>query len=134
MKKRLKYLLPVALLSISLSVNAQKSQDKVVLTPEVKAKKMTERMTKELNLTENQKTAVYELSLKNIQEKRALKAKMKAERERRKVAMEVRRERKEGELNAILTPEQRKKLTVLKAERKEKMKAKKGERREHIKH
>lgn len=55
--------------------------------PEKKAKMITEKMAKKLDLTEDQQKAVYEANLKMLQEKEAIHKQMKASKKVHKEAL-----------------------------------------------
>ena len=82
-------------------------------TPEERASKMTERMTKELVLTADQQTKMKALLLKHEQDR---EARMKEEK--------ARMEKTDAEIKAILTPEQYQKYEQKKADMKQNFKSK----------
>tara|TARA_R110002124_G_scaffold64933_4_gene177035 strand:+ start:544 stop:936 length:393 start_codon:yes stop_codon:yes gene_type:complete len=75
---------------------AQKGKEK---DPEKMAQMVTEKMTKKLELTEDQQKAVYEANLKMLKEKQEIQKQMKANREAHK-----------AELSKVLSEEQMAKL------------------------
>jgi len=92
------------------------------LTVEQKAQKRTDKMTKQLKLTDKQATEAYDIHLKHIKEMdkihsemKALKAKAKAQRESSKL-----------EMDKILTTEQKAKAKELHEKKMEKRKEKHG--------
>src|SRR5690554_824797 len=97
-----KLLLIIAALSfLNLSAEAQqerKTREK--MTPEKVAEKITDRMTKELDLSEEQKKEVYALHLES-ESKRA--EEVKAQREK----MIANQKAQQEKLEAILSPEQK---------------------------
>jgi protein CpxP len=99
---------------ISFGAEAQQEQKKrEPMTPEKVAERMTERMAKELDLSEEQKKEVYALHLENAT-KRA--EEMKAHREKIKEAQKAQQEK----LEAILSPEQKAQWEAKKSEAREK--------------
>src|SRR5690554_6920979 len=97
-----KLLLIIAAVSF-ISLGAEAQQERKIrerMTPEKVAEKMTERMTKELGLSEEQKKEVYVLHLESTS-KRA--EEMKAQREKMKANHKAQQEKFE----AILSPEQK---------------------------
>jgi len=99
---------------IGFGAEAQQEQKKrEPMTPEKVAERMTERMAKELDLSEEQKKEVYALHLENAT-KRA--EEMKAHREKIKEAQKAQQEK----LEAILSPEQKAQWEAKKSEAREK--------------
>ena len=99
---------------ISFGAEAQQEQKKrEPMTPEKVAERMTERMAKELDLSEAQKKEVYALHLETAT-KRA--EEMKAQRERMKADQKAQQEK----LEAILSPEQKAQWEAKKSEAREK--------------
>ena len=99
---------------INFGAEAQQEQKKrEPITPEKMAERMTERMAKELDLSEEQKKEVFALHLENAT-KRAKE--MKAHREK------IRQEQKaqQEKLEAILSPEQKEQWDAKKSEAREK--------------
>ena len=72
-------------------------------TPEKRAEKITERMSKNLNLTEDQKAAVYNANLKRVS----------AEKEQRSTTLE----RYDADMKEILSEEQYEKWRTMRKER-----------------
>ncbi len=81
------------------------------MTPEERAQKITDRMTKQLALTEEQQKDVYKINLEHVKKMEALRAERKAQHEKTK-----------AELDKILTDEQKKKAEELRKKREEKRK------------
>ena len=99
---------------IGFGAEAQQEQKKRgPMTPEKVAERMTERMAKELDLSEEQKKEIYGLHLENAT-KRA--EEMKAQRERMKADQKAQQEK----LEAILSPEQKARWEAKKSEAREK--------------
>lgn len=84
------------------------------LTPTERAEKKTERMTKELGLSEEQAAKIKEINASHF-----------AEMEKHREAIKVSRDQHKAEMDAVLTPEQKEKLESLREEKKAKMKARK---------
>lgn len=89
-----------------------KQKQIVQKSPEEIAKFQTERMTKELNLTESQQKDIYALQLKNAQKRKEHIESTKKDREKRRADMLASKE----EINSILTSEQQKLLAEKRAE------------------
>lgn len=90
-------------------------QERGQSSPEEKAKRYTDRMAEELNLTADQQEQIYEMTLADGKENRAMRAERNANREE----MQSRLKERQQKLEAILTPEQ---LSKYKAQREEQMK------------
>lgn len=86
-------------------------------TPEQRAKMMTERLTKELNLTETQQKSVYDLNLKMAQQMEQNREKGRADREEMRQQMESRRKEQSAEMKKILNDEQFAKWEKLQSQR-----------------
>lgn len=91
----------------------QEQKNREPMTPEKVAARMTERMAKELDLSEEQKKEVYALHLETAT-KRA--EEMKVQRERMKEDQKAQQE----QLKAILSPEQKAQWEAKKSEAREK--------------
>src|SRR5690554_3210321 len=99
MKKLLLIIAAVSFLNLSAEAQQErKTRDRA--TPEKVAEKMTERMSNELGLSEEQKKEVYAVHLESAS-KRA--EEMKAQREKMKANQKAKQEK----LEAILSPEQK---------------------------
>jgi protein CpxP len=99
---------------INFGAEAQQEQTKrKPITPEKIAERMTERMAKELDLSDEQRREVYALHLENAR-KRA--DEMKAQREKIKAEQKAQQEK----LEAILSPEQKAQWEAKKFEAREK--------------
>lgn len=110
-----KWMIGAALLVLtSLSVVAQQEKRELP-NPEERAKKMTERMASELELSEEQKAKVLAINLENAQKRQAQMEKEMAERQARMEEMKVQEEK----IKEVLTEEQRKKWEEIKLERRE---------------
>lgn len=88
------------------------------MSAEEKAKHKTDRMTKKLDLSEDQAKQIYALNLESEQEREVLKAEMKKLKEKSK----AKRLEKMADIEKILTAEQNEKIEALKAKRQEKKK------------
>jgi Spy/CpxP family protein refolding chaperone len=88
------------------------------MSAEEKAKHKTDRMTKKLDLSEDQAKQIYALNLESEQEREVLKAEMKKLKEKSK----AKRLEKMADIEKILTAEQNEKIKALKAKRQEKKK------------
>ncbi len=95
-------------------------QERGESSPEERAKRYTDRLTEELNLTAGQQDKIYELTLAEGKANRAMRAERNASREE----MQSRFKERQEKLEAILTPEQ---LSKYKAQRAEQMKKRRGE-------
>ena len=100
---------------------AQKTRTKV--TPEQRAERQAERMKEALQLTEDQKKAIYEL---NLQSANKIKAYKKDQRDANKDQFKKMRDEREAKMKSILTPEQYEKHQAMKAERMKKMNERKA--------
>lgn len=103
-------LMIAGLLFISASLQAQERKHR---SPEERATGISEHLSEQLSLTEEQKAKVYTLQLKKVKER----DKMQAERRKQAVVMRERQKAYQEELNHILTPEQQTKWDNIRAER-----------------
>jgi Spy/CpxP family protein refolding chaperone len=94
------------------------------MTPEQRAQKQTERMQEALQLTADQKKAIYELNLQSAKDRKAAKGEA---REANREKFKAMHEQKDARLKSILSAEQFKKYQATKAERMNKMKNKRAE-------
>ena len=109
--------------SSSFGQDVQKEKkERVEKSPIEKAEKMTEKMTEDLNLTEEQVEEVKQVNVYHIQEMEEIKQKMKA----LKAEAKAKREEHKKNVDKILTEEQRKihaeKIAERKAKREERKK------------
>ncbi|HLT08274.1 MAG TPA: hypothetical protein VK014_12160 [Cyclobacteriaceae bacterium] len=109
---------------INFGAEAQQEQRKrEPITPEKIAERMTERMAKELDLSDEQRKEVYAMHLENAtkraDEMKAQRAKMKAE-----------QKAQQEKLEAILSPEQKAQWEAKKSEAREKRMHWQGKKRE----
>ncbi len=95
-------------------------EEKKQLTPEERAKKKTDRMVKDLNLSEEQGKELYDINLKHAVEREALKKEREALKAKHKKAKEQHIE----SLKQVLSKEQMAQLENLKKERRERAKCK----------
>ncbi|MEG1622250.1 MAG: DUF4890 domain-containing protein [Alistipes sp.] len=113
MKKRLFIVLSAAMLFIGMGVMAQEvkknDQSTERITAEQIAQKRTDRMTKELSLTEAQRTQVYAVALQQAQKMVQHRAKAEAMGTQRAEKVKVAKEAYGLQMQKILTPEQYKK-------------------------
>jgi periplasmic protein CpxP/Spy len=144
----MKKLFLVALLVVGLTTFAQGRighvQEGEKVTPEKRAEKQVERMTKELSLNETQVKQLNELFAKGLAEREGKRAEMQKrraegakptpeERETMKAKMGEKQEAMRAEMKKILTQDQYTKWEENKEERKEKVAQKMEERKENRK-
>lgn len=111
-----KWILSFGLMAlISLGAMAQGQRGNNRPNPEEMAKMMTERMTKQLNLSKEQQEKVYAIHLDLAQKREEERQARRAEADARKEEAQKHEER----LNEVLTEEQRKQWVELKAERRD---------------
>lgn len=113
---KVKHILSLILLVAFNTMALAQTEEKKEVNPEKRAQKLTEKMIKHLELSEDQKKAVYEANLKLVHKKIEQKAQMKAIRDSYST-----------EMKAVLTPEQYEKLE-------KKLKHKTREGRKHSRH
>lgn len=110
-----KWMIGAALLVFtSLSVAAQQEKRELP-NPEERAKKMTDRMASELELSEDQKEKILAINLENAKKRQTEMEKEMAERKARMEEMKAQEEK----IKVVLTEEQRKKWEEIKLERRE---------------
>jgi Spy/CpxP family protein refolding chaperone len=105
MKKTLLILFAVAIASVNMMAQEPQDGNTPKRSPEERATKMLERMTKELVLTADQQTKMKALILKR-----------EKEREERMKEEKARMDKMDAEIKAILTPEQYQKFEQKKKE------------------
>lgn len=88
------------------------------LTPEERAQKRTDKMTKELELSEEQAKQVYAINLNDAKEMEAIRI----EKEKLKKRAKAQREKSRTEMDNVLTAEQKVKMEQIKKEKIEKKK------------
>lgn len=110
-------LLVVAMLAFGIQGALAQNTDKTERRPEAKAEKMTEMMTEKLELTDDQKTAVYEANLKLVS----------SERDQRQALLD----QHQADMRKILSEEQYEQWETARKERMEKHRAEhKGHRKD----
>lgn len=110
-----KWIIGAALLVFtSLQVAAQQEKRELP-NPEEKAKKATERMATELQLSEEQKSQILALNLEQAKKRQAEMEREMAERKARTAEMKAHQEK----INEVLTEEQRTKWEEIKLEQRE---------------
>jgi low affinity Fe/Cu permease len=77
------------------------------LSPEKIAWKMTEKMSADLSLSEEQKKKVYEINLKTASEQKALRDAMQKQQEQHKEKMKAHQDARIFDIEKVLTPEQK---------------------------
>jgi periplasmic protein CpxP/Spy len=98
--------------SFGISANAQQNSKREMPSPQQRAERMTERMAEKLELTEDQKTQVYAINLKNAEKRQEEMAQRKAEQEVRRQEIN----KQQDEIKAVLTPDQKAKWEEAKKE------------------
>ena len=101
----------IALIIMLFAFNGYAQDSKSKHTPEERAKKMTDKIRPVLNLTEEQNSKMYELTLDQIKWKKEKKTSTIS-----KTAKKVKREEFKAKEYSILTPEQMVKLKEYKKE------------------
>ena len=108
--------------------NAQRVErnDKRMESPEQRARLTTDRMDKQLSLSEKQKTQIYNLNLDRA--RKMTKAHEKAEKQRMEQHKQMQAERASSDrkINSILSPAQQSKYASLKKDRADKFKGRRG--------
>ncbi|WP_435654169.1 DUF4890 domain-containing protein [Cellulophaga baltica] len=121
----MKKIITVIVLFIGMNAIAQRSEKKVI-DPETFAQKNTERLTKELGLNEDQQAKVYDMNLKNAQERTSKMEERKSgerkkpteeEREARKAEMGAQLNAHKEEMRGILNTEQFQKWETMQEKR-----------------
>jgi Spy/CpxP family protein refolding chaperone len=108
---------------ISSTATAQ-NRDQQKKTPEERATKMSEILEKKLQLTDMQKSSVYNIFLSQAQQVDKIRTNSTSDRCQKCSELKAAREQTDSQLKSILTSEQYSKLTTLKQERIEKRKQK----------
>ena len=93
------------------------NKEKTVLTPAEKAQKRTDKMTKQLGLSDDQAAKIYDINLKHANEVEANKAEQQKLREKAKTE----RENNKTAIDKVLTAEQKAKAAELKKNKQDKM-------------
>lgn len=103
------------LFAISLSTFAQK-QTEPRSTPEERVAKMTEKMSTELQLTEDQKKKILEINLEYAKKRESERQKRMADRNEQMELRKVELIAQDEQIQEVLTEEQRSKWVEIKAE------------------
>lgn len=107
MKALVKKSLVLVLVSLFVfSVSAQRPDRNPKMTPEDRASKQTEMMTKQLDLTADQQAKIQEINLKYSQQMAAQQGQAKEDRQQNMENMKAQMEAKNAEIKQVLTPEQ----------------------------
>lgn len=121
-----KIILTVALAVTALTASYAQKHDKVQLTPEQKAEKVTANLKTKLALSDEQKTKVYQIEVDRMKKaeewKKANHEVMKSKADERKAFMKANDEK----LEKILTTDQKKTYEAMRAQKKSEMKDHKG--------
>jgi protein CpxP len=104
----------------------EKHGEKEAKTPEERAEKQTQNMTKKLALTDDQVSRIKELNLQRAQQMQAIKTKYAAEKKGRGEEMKVIMTNWESQVKSVLNTDQYAKLKAMQEERKAKMKEHRG--------
>ncbi len=119
-------LIALALLgTLSVQAHLQDSTKRVKLSPEQKAEKLTQRMKKQLNLTDSQTIQVRAINLEHAQAVASLKSSTTKGQER-KAQMDKLKQSYHTQLSNVLTTEQMEKFKKQVAKAKKKAKKKNG--------
>jgi len=114
----------IAILTITLTMEAQRQQRGNMGTPEEMAKKQTERMKEDLSLNEDQITKVSAINLKYNKKFKEMRKNASGDRTAMREAMMTVRKERNAEMKKVLTEEQYEKML---AKEKEMMKQRKGQ-------
>lgn len=129
MKKLL--LIALALLgTLTVQAHTQDSTKKVKLTAEQKAEKLTQRMKKQLDLSDSQVVLVQSINLEHAKAMEALKA-SDTEGKERKTQMDALNQSYHDKLAKVLTTEQLEKFKKQAAKAKQKHKKEKGKKKKN---
>ncbi|UJP65667.1 DUF4890 domain-containing protein [Mongoliitalea daihaiensis] len=110
-----KLVLIAAMLLFSFAGYAQRGQG-AAQTPEERAKRMTERLATSLELSAEQKEAIYAINLKHAGERQGQVEKRQQEREQQRKGMMEQRSTQQEEIEQLLTPDQQKKWEEMRAQ------------------
>lgn len=111
-----KWIIGAALLAFTSLQLAAQQQKREMPNPEERAKKVTEKMATELELSEDQKAEILALNLDQAKKQQAEMERERAERAVRREEMKAHQEK----VNAILSEEQRTKWEEIKLEQRDK--------------
>lgn len=117
--------LTLAIAAIGFTASYAQSTPKEKMTPAQKAEKSTAKLEKELSLTADQKQKIYAIELDKATKSEEWHKKNNEARKAMKAQHDAAKQATEAQLEKVLTPDQKKKLTDLKAEQKQKAKDKK---------
>ena len=115
---------------ISFSQENAKEGEREKLTPEQRAEKMTERMDKELDLTDGQKAKIKEINLQAAKSQKELRDEIKKMREEIKAKHKALMDKTSEEIEAVLNEDQLVKWGEMKGKHKAKMEAKRKKHKE----
>ncbi len=126
----------MSLLVVGITAFAQEKENKrqngeryASLTPEQKVEMHVKRISKDLNLNENQTNEVRELATKEVEKREKSKSEMKERKNIKRKEMQTEQAAIKVEMKKILNPEQFAKWEKMNAERKEKVKEKMDKKR-----
>jgi len=124
-KRTMKKLLMIAaiftLVSVSADAQQQRKRSQERVSPEKRAEMQAERLSEQLELTEVQKSQIYEIHLDRAKAQQQMREARREEmRDRREAMQEVRKEQ-QSEVENILTPEQKQKWKEIRNEDRERM-------------
>jgi predicted RNA-binding protein with RPS1 domain len=117
MKRTLKNLIANAFVAALLTIAILPTAAQPPRDPETAAKHQTERMQKELSLTEAQRAKVQQLNLAYAKKQQALSARQAEERTKRRESRKALQQEKEAQLKTLLTEAQWKQYEQKKQER-----------------
>jgi len=107
MKALVKRSMVLVLVSLfTLTISAQRPDRGTKMTPEERASKQTEMMTKQLNLTTDQQAKIQEINLKYSQQMADQMQQAQDENTKSRDGMKAQMEAKNAEIKQVLTPEQ----------------------------
>lgn len=105
------------------------AQEKTKKTPEERATKLTEKMTKKLDLTAEQAAKVKQINLDAATKKQTLKAANKGKRKEIREQVKAIETDRSTQINLVLTDDQKVKYAKMEKHAKKKMKARRGKRK-----
>lgn len=110
------------LFSVVTFAQAQQGGDRKMASPEERAQKSAEQLTKKLSLTEDQKTKVTAIFLEQAVAMKKVREESKGDRAGMMAKMKTANEENDVKINALLNDDQKKAFADWKAERAENMK------------
>lgn len=136
-------LVALVLTLFATGVNAQQSRDRKMLSPEKIAEQRTDKMDKELNLTDEQESKIYAINLKyaqqNLEQREAMKqqreegceeeTKTRPDRKEMQQKMDEQQQAQTSEVMAVLDDEQKVKYTDMLSKQKGNSKEPKGKKK-----